>query len=103
VASEPLYSVTLVLGGLWGGLLLQLVMAFPSGRPHARGAPAGGGRDRRYYVVSEAVANVAKYEQATEASVAIRRADGRVTAESPTTVRSRSCGWSPTISTMRVW
>jgi nitrate/nitrite-specific signal transduction histidine kinase len=54
-------------------------------------------------VVSEAVANVAKYEQATEASVAIRRADGRVTAESPTTVRSRSCGWSPTISTMRVW
>jgi signal transduction histidine kinase len=29
-------------------------------------------------VVSEALANVAKYAQATEAAVAVRRADGRV-------------------------
>jgi signal transduction histidine kinase len=31
-----------------------------------------------YYVVAEALANVAKYAQATEATVAVRRADGRV-------------------------
>jgi hypothetical protein len=30
--SPLLYSVALVAGGLWGGLFLQLVMAFPSGR-----------------------------------------------------------------------
>ena len=34
-----------------------------------------------YFVVSEALANVAKYAQATEATVAIRRADGSVTVE----------------------
>jgi signal transduction histidine kinase len=34
-----------------------------------------------YFVVSEALANVAKYAQATEASVAVRRVDGRVTVE----------------------
>jgi signal transduction histidine kinase len=32
-ANSPLvYSVSLVAGGLWGGVFLQLVMAFPSGR-----------------------------------------------------------------------
>jgi signal transduction histidine kinase len=31
-----------------------------------------------YFVVSEALANVAKYAQASEAAVAVRRADGRV-------------------------
>jgi signal transduction histidine kinase len=31
-----------------------------------------------YFVVSEALANVAKYAEATEAAVAVRRADGRV-------------------------
>jgi signal transduction histidine kinase len=31
-----------------------------------------------YFVVSEALANVAKYAQATEAAVAVRRTDGRV-------------------------
>ena len=34
-----------------------------------------------YFVVSEALANVAKYSQATEASVAVRRENGRVTVD----------------------
>jgi signal transduction histidine kinase len=34
-----------------------------------------------YYVVSEAIANIGKYAQATEATVAIRRADGRVSVD----------------------
>jgi signal transduction histidine kinase len=34
-----------------------------------------------YFVVSEALANVAKYAQATEATVAVRRANGRVTVD----------------------
>jgi signal transduction histidine kinase len=34
-----------------------------------------------YFVVSEALANVAKYAQATEAAVSIRRANGRVTVD----------------------
>ncbi len=34
-----------------------------------------------YFVVSEGLANVAKYAQATQASVAVRREDGRVTIE----------------------
>jgi signal transduction histidine kinase len=34
-----------------------------------------------YYVVSEALANVAKYAQASAATVAIRRAGGRVTVD----------------------
>ena len=34
-----------------------------------------------YFVVSEALANVAKYAQATEAAVAVRRTDGRVTVD----------------------
>jgi signal transduction histidine kinase len=34
-----------------------------------------------YFVVSEALANVAKYAQATQASVAVRRANGRVTVD----------------------
>jgi signal transduction histidine kinase len=34
-----------------------------------------------YFVVSEALANVAKYAQATEATVAVQRASGRVTVD----------------------
>jgi signal transduction histidine kinase len=34
-----------------------------------------------YFVVSEALANVAKYARASEARVAVRRVDGRVTVE----------------------
>ena len=34
-----------------------------------------------YFVVSEALANVAKYAQATEAAVAVRRTDGRVSVD----------------------
>jgi signal transduction histidine kinase len=34
-----------------------------------------------YYVVSEALANVGKYAQATEATVAVRRTDGRLTVD----------------------
>ena len=34
-----------------------------------------------YFVVSEALANVAKYAQATQASVAVRRSDGHVTVD----------------------
>jgi signal transduction histidine kinase len=34
-----------------------------------------------YFVVSEALANVAKYAQATEATVAVRRDNGHVTVE----------------------
>ena len=34
-----------------------------------------------YFVVAEALANVAKYAQATEATVAVRRANGRVTVD----------------------
>jgi signal transduction histidine kinase len=34
-----------------------------------------------YFVVSEALANVAKYAQATQAAVAVRHADGRVTVD----------------------
>jgi signal transduction histidine kinase len=34
-----------------------------------------------YFVVSEALANVAKYARATEARVAVRRVDGRVLVE----------------------
>jgi signal transduction histidine kinase len=34
-----------------------------------------------YYLVSEALANVAKYAQASTATVTIRRADGRMTVE----------------------
>ena len=34
-----------------------------------------------YFVVSEALTNVAKYSQATEAAVAVRRTDGRVTVD----------------------
>jgi signal transduction histidine kinase len=34
-----------------------------------------------YFVVAEALANVAKYAQATEATVAVRRASGRVTVD----------------------
>jgi signal transduction histidine kinase len=30
--SAPVYSLSLVAGGLWGGVFLQLVMSFPSGR-----------------------------------------------------------------------
>jgi signal transduction histidine kinase len=30
--SAPLYSISVVTGGLWGGVFLHLVMAFPSGR-----------------------------------------------------------------------
>ena len=30
--SAALYSLALVTGGLWGGVFLQLVLAFPSGR-----------------------------------------------------------------------
>ena len=34
-----------------------------------------------YFVVSEALANVAKYARATEAKVAVHRTDGRVTVD----------------------
>ena len=34
-----------------------------------------------YFAVSEALANVAKYSQATQASVAVRRSNGRVTVD----------------------
>ena len=34
-----------------------------------------------YFVVSEALTNVAKYAQATAATVTVRRTDGRVTVE----------------------
>jgi signal transduction histidine kinase len=34
-----------------------------------------------YFVVSEALTNVAKYAQATEATVAVRRSNGRVTVD----------------------
>ena len=34
-----------------------------------------------YFVVSEALANVAKYARATEAAVAVRRVNGRVVVE----------------------
>src|SRR5919197_707524 len=34
-----------------------------------------------YFVVAEALANVAKYSQATEATIAVRRANGRVTVD----------------------
>jgi signal transduction histidine kinase len=34
-----------------------------------------------YFVVSEALANVAKYARASQASVAVRRVNGRVTVE----------------------
>ena len=34
-----------------------------------------------YFVVSEALANVAKYARATQATVAVRRLNGRVTVE----------------------
>ena len=34
-----------------------------------------------YFVVAEALANVAKYAQTTEATVAVRRADGLVTVD----------------------
>ena len=34
-----------------------------------------------YFVVSEALTNVAKYAQATQATVAVRRANGSVTVE----------------------
>jgi signal transduction histidine kinase len=34
-----------------------------------------------YFVVSEALANVAKYAQATQATVAVRRANGHVTVD----------------------
>ena len=38
-----------------------------------------------YFAVSEALANVAKYSQATQASVAVRRSNGRVPSTSRTT------------------
>ena len=41
--SRLLYSFSLVLGGLWGGVFLQLVMSFPSGR-------LASGRDRAIVV-----------------------------------------------------
>jgi signal transduction histidine kinase len=43
--------------------------------------PAAAVEIAAYYIVSEALANVAKYAQATEATVTIRRADGRMTIE----------------------
>jgi signal transduction histidine kinase len=56
-----------------------------------------------YYVVSEALANVAKYAQATRATVAIRRAGGRVTVDvaddgwaEPTPGTARACAAWPT-------
>jgi signal transduction histidine kinase len=38
-----------------------------------------------YFVVSEALANVAKYAQATHASVTVERRNGELTSRSPTT------------------
>jgi signal transduction histidine kinase len=43
--------------------------------------PAAAVEIAAYYIVSEALANVAKYAQATEATVTIRRADGRMAIE----------------------
>ena len=58
-----------------------------------------------YFVVSEALANVAKYAQATHASVVVRRSNGRVTVDVPTTASAapsrraaRGCAGSPTAS-----
>jgi signal transduction histidine kinase len=52
-ANAPLpYSLSLVTGGLWGGVFLQLVMTFPSGRL----AP---GRDRAIVIAGYLIFNVA--------------------------------------------
>ena len=50
--SPWLYSIALVTGGLWGGVFLQLVMAFPSGRL----AP---GWDRRLVIAGYAIFTLA--------------------------------------------
>jgi signal transduction histidine kinase len=54
-------------------------------------------------VVAEALANVAKYARATEATVAVRRANGQMTIDvtddgvgGPTRLRTRDCADSPT-------
>jgi hypothetical protein len=46
--SPGLYTIALVSGGLWGGVFLQLVVAFPSGRL----AP---GWDRRLVIAGYAI------------------------------------------------
>jgi signal transduction histidine kinase len=50
--SRLVYSVALVIGGLWGGVFLQLVMAFPSGR-------LARGRDRALVVAGYLIFTVA--------------------------------------------
>jgi signal transduction histidine kinase len=50
--SRPLYSLSLVTGGLWGGVFLQLVISFPSGRLTS-------GRDRAIVVAGYLVFTVA--------------------------------------------
>jgi signal transduction histidine kinase len=47
----------------------------------AEGRLPGPVESAAYFVVSEGLANVAKYSQATQASVCVRRVDGRVTVE----------------------
>ena len=50
--SRPIHSLALAIGGLWGGVFLQLVMSFPSGRL----AP---GRDRAIVVAGYLIFTVA--------------------------------------------
>jgi signal transduction histidine kinase len=47
----------------------------------AEGRLPGPVESAAYFVVSEGLANVAKYSRATQASVCVRRVDGRVTVE----------------------
>ena len=75
------------------------------GRDRRRAAPPGPVEAAAYFVVSEALANVAKYAQATEATVAVRRTNGCLTVDSPTTAsaaptrpRARACAASATAS-----
>ena len=46
-----------------------------------RGPPAGGARGRGHYLVSESLANIGKYAQATAATVDVTRANGLVVVE----------------------
>lgn len=70
-ANAPLpYTVALVAGGLWGSVFLHIGVSFPTGRlsdPSAR--------------TLAIVGYLAKYAQATQASVSVRQVNGHVTGD----------------------
>jgi signal transduction histidine kinase len=66
---------------LTAGLLPAIVLAAIAGEDEADERLPGPVESAAYFVVSEALANVAKYAPPTHATVVVRRLNGRVTVE----------------------